>query len=218
MPGRDYVGYVRVSTDRQGDSGLGLEAQRKAIGEFLKGGKGRLIAEFTEVESGKLNSRPQLAAAVEACKRHKAILVIAKLDRLARNVAFIANLLESGVEFVATDNPHANKLMLHLLAAFAEHEREQISERTKAALAAAKARGVRLGSYGPQLAAQNRRRATEFAIGIKDHIQQLRSEGFTSVRDLVSELNRRNIAAPRGGKWHVPTVYRLLGRIEALPT
>jgi DNA invertase Pin-like site-specific DNA recombinase len=114
------------------------------------GGKpdSQLVAEHTEIESGKKSDRPELLTALAACKRHKATLIIAKLDRLARNVAFIANLMESGVEFVAVDNPHASKLMLHLLAAFAEHEREQISSRTKVALAAAKARGVKLGKHG----------------------------------------------------------------------
>src|SRR5438477_9726116 len=141
-----FVAYYRVSTARQGQSGLGLDAQRQAVCDYLAGQAGsQLIAEFTEIESGKRNNRPELEAALAMCKRAKATLVIAKLDRLARNLAFIANLMESGVDFLATDNPHATKLMVHMLAAFAEHEREQISARTKAALAAAKARGVRLG-------------------------------------------------------------------------
>src|SRR6267378_4434800 len=146
MPCTFFVSYYRVSTGRQGHSGLGLDAQRQAVQEYL-GGKpeNQLVEEHTEIESGKRSDRPELQAALATCKRHKATLIIAKLDRLARNVAFIANLMESGVEFVAVDNPHASKLMLHMLAAFAEHEREQISSRTKAALAAAKARGVKLG-------------------------------------------------------------------------
>src|SRR3954469_11137954 len=122
---------------------IGLEAQRSAVAGFV--GVRELVAEFTEVESGKRADRPQLAAALDLCRRQRAMLVIAKLDRLARNVAFIANLMESGVEFVAVDMPYANKLTLHILAAVAEHEREMISARTRAALAAAKARGVRLG-------------------------------------------------------------------------
>jgi DNA invertase Pin-like site-specific DNA recombinase len=138
-----FVAYYRVSTDRQGQSGLGLDAQRAAVAGFV--GARELIAEFTEVESGKRADRPQLAAALELCRRQRAMLVIAKLDRLARNVAFIANLMESGVEFTAVDMPYANRLTLHILAAVAEHEREMISARTKAALAAARARGVRLG-------------------------------------------------------------------------
>jgi len=143
-----FIAYYRVSTERQGQSGLGLDAQRTAVLSHITG-TSELIAEFTEIESGKKNDRPQLAAALASCKKQKAKLIIAKLDRLARNVAFIANLMESGVEFIAADNPHANKLMLHMLAAFAEHEREQISKRTKDALAAAKARGTRLGNPCP---------------------------------------------------------------------
>jgi DNA invertase Pin-like site-specific DNA recombinase len=139
-----WVCYLRVSTDRQGQSGLGLEAQRKAVLDFRNGGQWKLADEFVEVESGKRSDRPQLAAAL-ACKRLKARLVVAKLDRLARNVAFISRLMERGVEFVAADMPFANKLTIHILAAVAEHEREAISARTKAALAAAKARGVKLG-------------------------------------------------------------------------
>ena len=130
-----FVAYFRVSTDRQGKSGLGLEAQRKSVLDFLDGGRWSLVAEFTEVESGKRSNRPQLAKALDACRRQKAKLVIAKLDRLSRNLAFIATLMESGVEFVAVDNPHANKLTVHILAAVAQHEREMISERTKAPLA-----------------------------------------------------------------------------------
>jgi DNA invertase Pin-like site-specific DNA recombinase len=138
-----FVAYFRVSTDRQGKSGLGLEAQRKSVLDFLDGGRWSLVAEFTEVESGKRSDRPQLAKSLDVCRRQKAKLVIAKLDRLSRNLAFIATLMESGVEFVAVDNPHANKLTVHILAAVAQHEREMISERTKAALSAARARGTR---------------------------------------------------------------------------
>ena len=141
-----FIAYFRVSTDRQGKSGLGLEAQREAVMTYLNGGRWSLVDEFTEVESGKHSDRPELAKALAACKKRKAKLVIAKLDRLSRNLAFIAALMESGVEFVAVDMPHATKLTIHILAAVAEHEREMISERTKAALAAAKKRGQRLGN------------------------------------------------------------------------
>jgi DNA invertase Pin-like site-specific DNA recombinase len=146
-----WVSYLRVSTDRQGESGLGLEAQRKAVADYLNGGKWTLAAEFVEIESGKRSdNRPQLAAAFAACKKQRAKLVVAKLDRLSRNMAFIATMMDSGVEFVAVDNPHATRLTLHILAAVAEHERMMISQRTKAALAAAKANGRKLG--GPKLA------------------------------------------------------------------
>jgi DNA invertase Pin-like site-specific DNA recombinase len=144
-----FIAYFRVSTDRQGKSGLGLAAQREAVMSYLDGGRWALVDEFTEVESGKRNERPELAKALAACKRQKAKLVIAKLDRLSRNLAFIATLMDSGVEFVAVDNPHANKLTIHILAAVAQHEREIISARTSAALKAAKARGRRLGNAQP---------------------------------------------------------------------
>ena len=143
---RQFIAYYRVSTDRQGRSGLGLDAQREAVLRHLAGHAGKLVAEFCEIESGNRSDRPQLAAAIAAAKKAKATLIIAKLDRLARNVHFVSGLMESGVDFVAADNPHANKLMVHMLAAFAEHEREQISQRTKDALAAAKARGIRARS------------------------------------------------------------------------
>src|SRR5262245_18387191 len=154
---RGFRSHLR-SMDRQGQSGLGLEAQRSAVLDYLDGGFCTMTAEFTEVESGKHADRSQLAAALAACKRHKAKLVIAKLDRLSRNLAFIATLMDSGVEFVAVDNPHANKLTVHILAAVAQHEREMISQRTRDALQAAKARGKRLGS--PNLA-NARQRALE---------------------------------------------------------
>src|SRR5260370_29481903 len=141
----DFIAYYRVSTDRQGASGLGLDAQRQAVAGFI--GTGQLVAEFTEIESGRRHTnRPQLLAALAECRKRRATLVIAKLDRLARNVAFISALMESGADFVCCDNPNASPLLLHMLAAFAEHERQQISERTKAALAAAKARGTKLGN------------------------------------------------------------------------
>jgi DNA invertase Pin-like site-specific DNA recombinase len=139
-----FIAYFRVSTDRQGKSGLGLDAQREAVMSYLDGGRWALVDEFTEIESGKHNDRPELRKALAACKKLKAKLVIAKLDRLSRNLAFIATLMDSGVEFIAVDNPHANKLTIHILAAVAQHEREIISARTSAALKAAKARGKRL--------------------------------------------------------------------------
>jgi DNA invertase Pin-like site-specific DNA recombinase len=134
-----------VRTERQGRSGLGLEAQQKAVRDHLNGGDWKLVDGFTEVESGKRSDRPKLAEALKACRVRGARLIIAKLDRLARNVRFVSGLMESGVEFTAVDFPHTNRLTVHILAAVAEHEAKMISERTKAALAAAKARGVKLG-------------------------------------------------------------------------
>src|SRR5580704_1939364 len=143
----NFVAYYRVSTERQGRSELGLEAQQKAVRDHLNGGNWGIVAEFTEVESGKRSDRPQLAAALAACRLRGAKLIIAKLDRLARNVHFVSGLMESGVDFVAADFPQANRLTVHILAAVAEHEAKMISERTKVALAAAKRRGVKLGGY-----------------------------------------------------------------------
>src|ERR687884_1412512 len=147
-----WVAYYRVSTAKQGASGLGLEAQREAVAGYLNGGNWQLAAEFVEIESGRKNDRPELAKALAMCRRIGATLIIAKLDRLARNVAFVSNLMESGVEFTAVDFPTANRLTIHILAAVAEPQREMISARTKAALAAAKARGTKLGNPRPDMA------------------------------------------------------------------
>src|SRR5918993_946126 len=143
-----YVSYLRVSTDRQGRSGLGLEAQRKTVEDFLNGGRWDLIAEFVEVESGKRDDRPKLREAMAFCRLHNATLVIAKLDRLSRDAHFLLGLQKAGVRFVAADMPEANEMVVGILAVVAQAERKMISERTKAALAAAKARGKRLGTPG----------------------------------------------------------------------
>jgi DNA invertase Pin-like site-specific DNA recombinase len=202
---RRFIAYFRVSTDRQGRSGLGLEAQRTAVLAFING-NAELVGEFTEVESGKRSDRPELEKALVACKKQKAKLVIAKLDRLSRNLAFIATLMESGVEFVAVDNPHANKLTVHILAAVAQHEREMISERTKAALAAAKRRGQVLGN--PNLAEAAKRgtaavkaNARRFAANVRPIIEEIMRAGFTSHNAIAGKLNERNIKTARGGKW-----------------
>ncbi len=209
-----FVAYFRVSTDRQGRSGLGLEAQREAVMRHLVGQAGTLRAEFTEVESGKRNDRPQLAAAIATAKKAKATLIIAKLDRLARNVHFISGLMESGVDFIAADNPHANRLLVHLLAAFAEHEREQISLRTKAALQAAKARGVRLGRHGAErLAPAHHVAAIERARRLAPVLTELQGEGMSS-RQMAAELNARGIPTPTGAQWHPQTVLRVISRLD----
>jgi DNA invertase Pin-like site-specific DNA recombinase len=189
MNDRRYIAYFRVSTDRQGKSGLGLEAQQQAVSVFLHG-RGELIAAFTEIESGRRNDRPQLATALDACRRHKAALIIAKLDRLARNVYFISGLMESGVEFIAVDMPEANRLTIHILAAVAEHEREMISQRTKAALQAAKTRGTKLGSPQPQNGAAIRsqvlqKKADRFAVNVLPVIRELQAQGITSYKTLA---------------------------------
>ncbi|MEO9697238.1 MAG: recombinase family protein [Hyphomicrobiales bacterium] len=216
-PASKFVAYYRVSTTGQGESGLGLEAQRMAVQAYLATGPTvELVAEYTEVESGKKKNRPELAEAVKNCKRHKATLVIAKLDRLARNVHFVSGLMETNINFVACDNPHANPLMVHMLAAFAEHEREMISQRTKDGLAAAKARGVKLGKNGAKLAKANRQAADEFARSTAEQIRQIPEDLRTSITSLTRELNVRAVPTTKGGIWHRSRVYKLLNRCNDL--
>lgn len=205
-----FVAYYRVSTERQGQSGLGLEAQRQAVSGYIAG-RGE-AAEYVEVESGRRSDRPQLAAALALCRRRRAVLVIAKLDRLARSVAFISNLMESGVEFVAVDMPQANRLTLHILAAVAEHEREMISQRTRAALAAAKARGIRLGNPRPENARASAAASAQAAIfraGIAPLVRTLRDEG-RSLRAVAHELNERGVKTVQGRSWHAASVRNVL--------
>jgi DNA invertase Pin-like site-specific DNA recombinase len=211
-----YIAYYRVSTDRQGRNDLGLEAQQQAVADYLQRTGGSLIEDYTEIESTRRNERPQLAAALKACRKQKATLIIAKLDRLARNVHFISGLMESGVDFIATDNPHANRLMIHMLAAFAEHEREQISIRTKDALAAAKRRGVILGRNGREVLAQeNRQKAESFAAAMSATIEAIKAAGHHTVRVITEELNRRAIPTARPGThWQIANTHALLKRIE----
>ena len=205
-----FVAYYRVSTDRQGRSGLGLEAQQAAVRGYL--GASAPIAEFIEIESGKRNDRPQLKQALALCRRRKARLVIAKLDRLSRNLAFIAALMDSGVEFVAVDNPHATRLTLHILAAVAEHERHMIADRTKAALQAAKARGIRLGQNGTdRLAPAHRAAAMERARQLAPVLAELKGAGM-SARQIAVQLAARDIPTPTGARWHAQTVIRMLER------
>lgn len=207
-----YVAYYRVSTAKQGTSGLGLAAQEAAVRAFIGG---EPIAAFTEVESGKREDRPQLAAALAYAKRHKATLVIAKLDRLARDVHFISGLLKSGVEIRACDIPTANRMVLHIMAAVAEGEREMISERTKAALAAAKERGVRLGTPNTQrLAMEGRARADARARALRAALVDLWMQGVTGAREVAAALNARGIPADRGGQWHPTSVQRLMARCQ----
>jgi DNA invertase Pin-like site-specific DNA recombinase len=212
-----FVAYFRVSTDRQGKSGLGLEAQRKAVLDYLDGGRWELVADFTEVESGKRSDRPELERAPAACKKHLAKLVIAKLDRLSRNLAFIATLMDSGVEFIAVDNPHANKLTIHILAAVAQHEREIISARTSAALQAAKMRGKRLGN--PKLADARRHaaqakkeKADSYSANILPLIREIQNSGIKSLRGVARALAARGVRTARGGEWTAVQVSGILGR------
>lgn len=211
-----FVAYFRVSTDRQGQSGLGLDAQRAAVAQHI--GQAELVAEFTEVESGRKNDREQLAAALATAKRTKATLVIAKLDRLARNVHFVSGLLESGVPFVCADMPEADRTWLQMSAVFAEWEARKISERTKAALQAAKARGVRLGCPDPSKgsAAGNERiqaRADAFAARVLPVIEKIKAQGFGTMREIAAELSSRGIQTARGGSvWHASQVSNIMAR------
>lgn len=212
-----FVTYLRVSTERQGQSGLGMEAQREAVDGYVARHGGKIVAEFVEVESGKKGNRPQLHAALGECRRRKAKLLIAKLDRLARSVHFISGLMEGGVDFTAVDNPHANRLMLHLLAAFAEHEREMISQRTRAALQAAKARGVLLGENGRRLAKLNAEQAHEHASRVAPLIERCCAAGVTSCAGIAEALNSMGVPAWKGGRWHPTTVSRVRSRISQYP-
>lgn len=222
MPSREFVSYLRVSTQKQGTSGLGLDAQRAAVEGFVSTTGGALINEFQEVETGKgsdaLAKRPTLRAALEFCRRKGATLVIAKLDRLARNVHFVSGLMESRVRFVACDMPEANELTIHIMAAFAEHEAKRISQRTKEALAIAKGRGVVLGSAGAANLKPNveiRQQAANAAIQrLRPVFEGMRARSL-SQRVMAAELNSIGIPAPRGGQWGLNQIQRALARLDA---
>lgn len=197
---------------------MGLEAQRAAVAAYLNGGSWELVAQFVEVETGKgsnaLAKRPELLAALEAARKAKATLVIAKLDRLARNVAFIAGLMESGVPFIAVDMPHARPFELHIHAALAEEEARRISERTKAALKAAKERGTVLGRHGRVLATKHKADAVARLEPLSDTLKDLKGRGLT-LRGMVAELNARGVPSPAGGAWHLANLHRALKRLAA---
>jgi DNA invertase Pin-like site-specific DNA recombinase len=221
------VAYYRVSTKKQGKSGLGLEGQKAAVLDFVGQNSGKLIAEYVEVETGKNKDRLELQRAIAHAKRSKAKLVVAKLDRLARNVAFTSALMESGIDFLACDNPAANKFTIHILAAVAEHEAEQISQRTKTALAAAKRRGVKLGSARPghwagregkrlaglEKARQSAAKAHSDAFDAEYSdlfpvVEQLRADG-KSYQAIADTLNEQGHTTRRGKLWNRMQVHRL---------
>lgn len=212
-----FVSYLRVSTHRQGDSGLGLEAQAEAVERYASQVERPIISTFTEVESGAQKDRPELAKALALCRQRKAVLLIARLDRLSRSLSFVAQLLESNVEIKAADMPEANRMVLQMLALFAEHERRLISERTKAALAAAKARGVQLGKHGAVLAKQHKTDAHAFAATVQIEVRLGRQAGCSTTRALAGWLNGRNIASREGARWHPASVGRLLSRLAEGP-
>ncbi len=216
---RIVIAYYRVSTDRQGESGLGIRAQEKAVQDFVSMNKMSLLCSYVEIESGSNNSRPVLEQALVMCKIKRATLVIAKLDRLGRNVAFIASLMESRVEFIAVDMPHANHLMVHIMAAFAEHERDEISTRTKEALQQAKRRGVKLGENGSKvLSKKNKVAADEFARAMKPIITKLKKQGYKTLQKISDELNRQGKLTfqGKGYRWHPSTVCKILMRCRKI--
>jgi DNA invertase Pin-like site-specific DNA recombinase len=209
------VTYKRVSTQRQGASGLGMEAQEEAIQAYINEHGAEIVGDFIEVESGRKANRPQLNEAIALAKKQKATLVVAKLDRLARNVHFVSGMLESKVDFVALDFPQANKFTLHIMAAMAEHEALLISQRTKAALASAKKRGIQLGRNGIILGAQNRKRANQFADSLKTEVvAMIQSCRKKTLQNLANKLNSKGIQTRQGSEFKPTTVARLLKRLE----
>ncbi len=225
MAAGKFIAYFRVSTQKQGASGLGLEAQQIAVAAYLNGGSWELVSEFQEVETGKgsdaLAKRPQLRAALEACRKYGAILIIAKLDRLARNVHFVSGLMESRVKFVACDMPEANELTIHIMAAFAEHEAKRISQRTRDALAVAKGRGMVLGQAGainlrPNIE-ERQQAAYAFANKLRPMFDGMKTRGL-SQRAMVEELNNVGVPAAKGGGWRLSQVQRIIARHDASAT
>lgn len=224
MANGKYVTYLRVSTARQGISGLGLEAQRTAVQAHLNGGSWKIVSELVEVESGKRNDRPQLLKALKVCRLHGAVLLIAKLDRLSRNVAFLSNLMESGVQFTAADMPEADKTHLQMMMVFAEHEARAISARTKAALAASKKvlggrrvsakRFAEIGVQGRKASAEVRaEKADVRAQDRLEAIEDVKAAGAISLRQIAAALNERGIPTPtQKGEWSAVQVKRILDR------
>lgn len=208
-----FISYARVSTQAQGRSGLGLEAQRETIARFVEQAGGILLEEFVEVETGKISDRPILNAALAACRKSKATLIVAKLDRLSRNVAHVASLLDGGVDFRAADAPFANRFLIHVLAAVSEYEREQISSRTKAALAAAKARGVVLGAHGKKLAIANKAAADAHAETLRGHVQEAINMGADTLKDVAAHLNGRGVRTREGAEWGPASTQRVMMRL-----
>lgn len=218
-----WISYLRVSTDRQGKSGLGIEAQRNGVSEYLNGGNWSLVKEFVEVESGKRSNRPKLEEAIKACRVYGAKLVIAKLDRLSRDAHFLLGLEKAGVDFVAADMPNANRLTVGIMAMVAEEERRMISKRTKDALAAAKRRGTKLGGDRGVVPSKKARemaaealqtRANARASDLAPIIRELQAAGKVSLRAIAEGLNEAGILTPRKGKWSAVQVQRLLTRIQ----
>lgn len=210
-----FVSYYRVSTERQGIQGHGIEAQRQAVKRYLGSLECELLGTFEEVESGANNQRPQLAAAIKLAKSRKAVLIIAKLDRLSRNAAFLLQLQDSGVDFIACDMPNADRLSIGIIALLAQRERELISERTKAGLAVAKSRGARLGNPKPAASLLKASQAIQekkglFVIQIRKIIEEIQSAGVSGLSKIADCLNKRGEKTRRGGLWTATAVKRVL--------
>lgn len=203
------VSYLRVSSQSQERSGLGLDAQRATIENYRRSVNGTLLAEYMDVQSGAKNGRNGLSQAIEHAKKTQSALVIAKLDRVSRRVSFIANLMESKVRFIVAELPNADEFQLHIYAALAQQERKLISQRTRQALAQAKKRGVKLGKNGKALAKQNKIKAKSFALQFKKRISAMLSEGM-SYRDISTTLNSEGIKSFAGSAWHATTVMRTI--------
>jgi DNA invertase Pin-like site-specific DNA recombinase len=216
---QEGVVYYRESTDKQGESGLGIEAQQHDVLMFAQRYKIRIVKEYTEIISTRRKRRPQLEEALQYARENKTVLIIAVLDRLARSVAFISALMESKVRFIIADRPYATRFELHISAATAEDERRRTSTRTIKSLAAAKRRGVQLGQYGRNvLSKRNAAAAAVYARKMRPIISQLQAEGFNTVRALTDQLRDNKIPTFRKeGQWHVTTVQRLLQRLKVSP-
>jgi DNA invertase Pin-like site-specific DNA recombinase len=216
-----FISYLRVSTERQGRSGLGLEAQRQAVTDYLNGGSWSVLQEVVEVESGGKDDRPKLSEAMALCRLHGATLVIAKLDRLSRDAAFLLSLQKAGVRFVAADMPEANEMVVGIMAVVAQAERKMISQRTKAALQAAKARGQKLGGFRGAVITDEARQASQAARKAKAKsraadlmpvINEIRECGVTSLNGIADALTSKGIPTARGGaSWSAVQVKRVLG-------
>lgn len=220
---RQVVSYIRVSTDRQGKSGLGIEAQREAVARFIAAEGLEVLGEFVEVETGKgcdaLERRPKLRDALALARKAKAAVVVAKLDRLSRDVSFIAGLMAQRVPFIVAElGADADPFMLHIYAALAQKERAMIADRTRVALAAKKAQGAKLGNHTNLAEAQAKGTAAvktaadAFAANVLPVVRELQAAGITTVRGIAEALNLRGIRTARGGEWHGSTVRNLLGR------
>ncbi len=224
-PRPKFVTYFRVSTQRQSRSGLGLEAQQAAVSAHLAAHKGDVLASYTEVESGKIDQRPQLVAALRRCRQTRATLLVAKIDRLSRTASFLFTLRDSGAKFQALDIPEANTLTLGVMIVMSQHERELIAKRTREALAARRAKGLPMGTPRDLSAYQeraselgcfaNRAKAQERAKEIAPAIEEARAAGHTSLRQIAAYLNDQGIQTPRGKAWTATAVRNAMEQLKA---